>query len=234
MYWRDDYFVDLSPSLLVSDRPLLFYSVADLVAWTLKHTYGLRCLYHYLDDYLTLGPAHSQECARNDVIANKLSSRLGLTLHPSKCVGPATVLVFFGLELDGVALLARLPSGKFGSTLQILHDWGRRRWCRRQELESLIGTFHHFCQIISPDRVFLRRMINLLCCFRNSAHPIRLNTEFHQDLSWWLEFVPSWAEVRGFFRMPNMMPLPDFFSSAAAASLCFGAIWGFGRNITVL
>jgi hypothetical protein len=34
--------------------------------------------------------------------------------------------------------------------------------------------------------------------------------------------------------MPNVMPLPDFFSSAAAASLCFGAIWGFGRNITVL
>ena len=136
--------------------PFIFYSVADLVAWILKHTYGLRCLYHYLDDYLTLGPAHSQECARNDVIANKLSSRLGLLpLHPSKCVGPATVLVFFGLELDGVALLTSLPSGKFASTLQIFHDWGRRRWCRRQELESLIGTLHHFCQIyIPPDRAF--------------------------------------------------------------------------------
>jgi hypothetical protein len=34
-------------------------------------------------------------------------------------------------------------------------------------------------------------MINLLCCFRNPAHPIRLNTEFHQDLS-------SWAEVSFF------------------------------------
>jgi hypothetical protein len=150
------------------------------------------------------------------VIANKLSSRLGLPLHPSKCVGPATVLVFFGINLDGVALLARLPSEKFASTLQILHDWERRRWCR-QKLESLIGTLHHFCQIIPPDRAFLRRMISLLCCFRNPAHPIRLNTEFHQDLSWWLEFFPSWAEV-SFFRMPNMMPLPD------SASLGFGAI----------
>ena len=86
-----------------------------------------------------------------------------------------------------------------------------RATCSPQELESLIGTLHHFCQIIPPDRAFLRRMINLLCCFRNPAHPIRLNTEFHQDLSWWLEFVPSWAEVSFFFRMPNMMPLPDFF-----------------------
>jgi hypothetical protein len=82
---------------------------------------------------------------------------------------------------------------------KVLHDFGRRRWCRRQELEALIGTRHHFCQIIPPDRAFLRRMINLLCCFRNHAQPIRLNTEFHQDLSWCLEFVPSWAEVRFFF-----------------------------------
>jgi hypothetical protein len=217
MYWRDGYFVDLSPPPFgLRSAPFIFYSVADLVEWNLKHNYGLRCLYHYLDDYLTLGPAHSQECARNVVIANKLSSRLGLPLHPSKCVGPATVLVFFGINLDGVALLARLPSEKFASTLQILHDWERRRWCR-QKLESLIGTLHHFCQIIPPDRAFLRRMINLLCCFRNPAHPIRLNTEFHQDLSWWLEFFPSWAEV-SFFRMPNMMPLPD------SASLGFGAI----------
>ena len=171
------------PLFGLRSRHFIFYSVADLVAWILKHNYGLRCLHHYLDDYLTLGPAHSQECARNDVIANKLSSRLGLPLHHSKCVGPATVLIFFGIELDGVALLARLPSGEFASTLQILHDWGRRRWCRRQELQSLIRTLHNFCQIIPPDRAFLRRMINLLCCFRNPAHPIRLNTEFHQDLS---------------------------------------------------
>ena len=162
--------------------PFIFYSVADLVEWILKHNYGLRCLYHYMDDYLTLGPAHSQECARNDVIANKLSSRLGRPLHPSKCVGPATVLVFFGIQLDGVALLARLPSEKFASTLQILHDWERSGWCRRHQLESLICTLHHFCQIIPPDRAFLRRMINLLCCFRNPAHPIRLNKELHKDL----------------------------------------------------
>jgi hypothetical protein len=72
MYWRDGYFVDLPLPFGLRSAPFIFYSVADLVEWILKHNYGLRCLYHYLDDYLTLGPAHSQECARNDVIANKL------------------------------------------------------------------------------------------------------------------------------------------------------------------
>ena len=157
-----------------------------------------------------------------------------------------TVLVFLGIELDSAAQLARLPSEKFASTLKILHDWERRRWCRHQELESLIGTLHHVCKIIPPGRAFLRRMINLLCCFRNTTHPIRLNAEFHRDLSWWLEFFTSWAGV-SFFRMPTLMPLPDFFvSSDAAASLGCGAIWGSywfsfawpesfaGHNITVL
>ena len=123
MYWWDSFFVYLTPPpFCFRSAPFIFYSVADLIEWILKRNYGLRCLYHYLDDYFTLGPAHSKKCARNDVIANKLSSRLGLPLHSSKCVGPATVLVFLGIKLDGVAQIACLPFEIFASTLQILHD----------------------------------------------------------------------------------------------------------------
>ena len=40
---------------------------------------------------------------------------------------------------------------------------------------------------------FLRRMIDLLCCFRNLTRPIRPNVEFHRNLTWWLEFFVSWG-----------------------------------------
>jgi hypothetical protein len=88
MYWRDHYFVDITLPFGLRSAPFIFDSVADLVEWILQHNYGFHYLYHYLDDYLTLDPAHSQECARNVAIANGLFSRLGLPLHPSKCVGP--------------------------------------------------------------------------------------------------------------------------------------------------
>ena len=39
-----------------------------------------------------------------------------------------------------------------------------------------------------PSKTFVRRMIDLLCCFQTKDHPIRLNQEFHRDLLWWHHF----------------------------------------------
>jgi hypothetical protein len=64
----------------------------------------------------------------------------------------------------------------------------------------------------------------MICCFHNPDHPIRLKTEFHRDLSWWLEFFASWNGV-SFFPILKMLSLPDtFVSSDAATSQGFGAI----------
>ena len=49
---------------------------------------------------------------------------------------------------------------------------------------SLIGHLHYACKIAPQRRTFLRRMINLLCTFRRDDHPIRLNQEFHLELTW--------------------------------------------------
>ena len=68
-------------------------------------------------------------------------------------------------------------------------------------------------------------MINLLCTFRRDDHPIRLNQEFHRDLTWWRELFQSWDGL-SFFFMPAWAPLPDLqVSSDAAGSLGFGAIF---------
>ena len=68
-------------------------------------------------------------------------------------------------------------------------------------------------------------MINLLCTFRRDDHPIRLNREFHLDLTWWRELFQSWDGL-SFFWMPAWAPLPDFqVSSDAAGSLGYGAIF---------
>ena len=39
--------------------PFIFYSIADLLEWILKHNYGMKFLLHYLDDFHTLGPPNS-------------------------------------------------------------------------------------------------------------------------------------------------------------------------------
>jgi len=47
----------------------------------------------------------------------------------------------------------------------------------------------------SLSLTFLRRMIDLLRCFRNENHPIRLNVDFKRDLSWWCEFIGQWNGI---------------------------------------
>ena len=56
-------------------------------------------------------------------------------------------------------------------------------------------------------------------------HPIRLNQEFHLDLTSWRDLFHRWDGL-SFFRMPDWAPLPDFqVSSDAAGTLGYGAIF---------
>lgn len=225
MRWRDNFFVDLALPFGLRSAPFIFNSVADMVEWILKVNYSVRFLLHYLDDYLTLAPPSSPECVENVALARGVFSRLGLPLHPTKCEGPSTVLVFLGIELDSVSQIARLPPAKLASAGRLLHRWAARRWCSRKELESLVGVLHHVSKVVPPGRTFLRRMINLLSAFRSPSHPIRLNVDFRQDLAWWLAFLQSWDGV-SFFRLPSLCAFRDLFvASDAAASLGFGALW---------
>ena len=118
--------------------------------------------------------------------------KLGLSVHPGECVGPSTQLIVLGIELDLVELCARIPGEKLAALQDLISSWRSRWWRSRQELESLIGHLQHEAKVVWPGRTFLRRMIDLLCCFCRRDHPIRLNAEFHLDLLWWHEFLSSW------------------------------------------
>ena len=232
MMWRGKYYVDLALPFGLRSAPYIFTAIADMVQWMLTHNFGVNFLRHYLDDFLMLGPPASPVCYNNLQACIQLCSRLGLPLHPDKLEGPSTCLSILGIELDSTTLQARLPAEKRERITALLGTWSGKRFCKRRELESLIGHLHHVCKIAPQGRTFLRRMINLLCTFRRDDHPIRLNREFHLDLTWWLELFQSWDGL-SFFLMPEWAPLPDFqVSSDASGSLGYGAIfnnqWFFG------
>ena len=102
MKWRNQYYVDLALPFGLRSAPFIFNAIADLVEWILVHSYQIPDLLHYLDDFITMGPLESSQCAHNLRTALAVCKRLGLPLHPGKCVGPSTVLVVLGIELDSV------------------------------------------------------------------------------------------------------------------------------------
>ena len=148
---------------------------------------------------------------------------LGLPLHPGKCMGPLTCLTGLGIELDSVQQVAHLSAEKLAALKELIQLWRNKRWCTRRQLKSLIGHLHHAAKVVWPGRTFLRRMIDLLCCFRSRDHAIRLNGEFHKDIQWWSDFLMSWHGV-SFSLFPRMSASTDLeVTSDVAGSLGFGA-----------
>ena len=118
MKWCNHYYVDLALPFGLRSAPFIFNAVADMVEWILVHFYQIPDLLHYLDDFITADPPESSQCAHNLSIAIVVCRRLGLPLHPGKCVGPSTVLAVLGIELHSVNQVARLPPEK----LLALHE----------------------------------------------------------------------------------------------------------------
>lgn len=144
-------------------------------------------------DFITMGPPESAQCCLNLHTAMSICKKLGLPLHPGKCVGSSTQLVVLGIELDSVELCARLAGGKLAALQDLICSWRSHRWCSWGQLESLIGHLQH-AKVVWPGRTFLCHMIDLLCCFHRRDHPIQLSAEFHLDLLWWNEFFVKFEQ----------------------------------------
>ena len=110
--WRDQFYVDLVLPFGLRSAPFIFNSVVDMVEWILVNSYQIPHLLHYLDDFITAGLPWSLQCAQNLATAMEVCQRLGLPLHPGKCVGPSMVLTVMGIELDSYHQVARLPQEK--------------------------------------------------------------------------------------------------------------------------
>ena len=149
MRGRDFFLIDLALPFDLCPAPFIFNSIADMVEWIVRVNYAVRYLLHYLDDFLSLGPAGSSTCADSVMVARSVFSRLGLPLHPSKCEGPSPVLIFLGIELNSLTQTACLPHDKLVGTLELLYQWAPKKLCSRKELESLIGSLHHVTKVVT-------------------------------------------------------------------------------------
>ena len=110
MKWRGQFFVDLALPSGLHSAPYIFNSVADLVKWIIRNKYSVPDLMHYLDDFITAGPAGSLQCSQNLQTSLAVCQSLGLPLHRNKCISPSTCLVVLGIELDSLDQTARLPA----------------------------------------------------------------------------------------------------------------------------
>ena len=146
--------------------------MADFLLWVI-HIKGACWLLHYLDDFIVLGSASSDECLQFFLLAHARCKELGREAH--KVGAPTTCLTFLGIEIDSVNSQLRLPNDKLRSLKGEISSLGSCRACTKKQLLSLIGQLSHACKVVKPGRSFLRRLIDLSTTASQLHHDIRLN-----------------------------------------------------------
>ena len=111
MRWRNRLFIDKTQPFGLRSAPKIFNAVADALKWVIKQR-GVAHVYHYLDDFITLGESGADTCSKNLQLILDVCRELGVTVALEKCAGPAVCIVFLGIELDSEKLEMRLPLDK--------------------------------------------------------------------------------------------------------------------------
>ena len=62
IHWRNKFYIDTCLPLGLRSAPYLFDRLSRAIHWVLTNNYGVHHLVHYLDDFLTAGPADSAVC----------------------------------------------------------------------------------------------------------------------------------------------------------------------------
>ena len=98
MSWTDDIYINSCLSFGFCSSPKLFNVMADLLAWILQQQ-GVIELFHYLNNFLTIGPPMSVRCQDLDTIQT-VCTQLGVPLAVGKVEGHTTSLYFLGITIN--------------------------------------------------------------------------------------------------------------------------------------
>ena len=182
--WGGSIYVDGMLPFGLRSAAKIFTAVADAIEWIVRRK-GVKHIDHYLYDFIIYGPPESDQCARDLHTTLQTCDRLGVPLAREKLEGPTQCLTFLGIEVDTREGVNRFPAEKLTRVKMILREWENRKSCTKCELQSLIGTLQHTCQMVRPGRAFLRRMIDMARIPKSPHHFVRLNVGFRADLRWW-------------------------------------------------
>ena len=75
------------------------FAVADALEWCI-HRQGVTSVYHYLDNFVVVGPPGSSICQEYLHILEKECEYLGVPLAHEIREGPSPVITFLGITID--------------------------------------------------------------------------------------------------------------------------------------
>lgn len=103
----------------------------------------------------------------------------------------------------------RLPPDRLIKLREELKFWQNKRKVTEKQLQVLIGTLGHCARIIRGGKLYMFFLFEKLRESK-SKNRVKLDDDFHQDLSWWKMFAEHF----------NSVPLCNVYESGAWVSVC--------------
>jgi hypothetical protein len=151
--------------------------------WLVQIKSVIDTLVHYLDYFIFVGEAITNdfEIPMNTFL--KISEELGVPMAENKTVHLTTVLTFLGLEIDKVLMVVRIPSCKLLKLKSYIEESLIRRNVKHRFVDSAVGLLSFCTRAIPSDRAFVRRFYDLLSSgkVKKPFYLIRITQEVKSD-----------------------------------------------------
>lgn len=232
MRWKDKYYYELVLpfGLRTSGNRWELYAAA--LHYFFEHHLGVKLVVHYVDDFLLIFPSRREAKAHLAAVL-ELCARLGVPMAPDKTLGPVTLLVFLGIELDTVLMEARLSASRLAELKGLLSVWDTSAPIQQNELETLIGKLSFASCVVRPGRTFMQRLYKLLTEMKaqrraggkDALQRRKLCAHAREDVRWWQEFLPHW-NGKSMILEADWTDAADIFLFTDACDKGYGAVCG--------
>lgn len=171
--------------------PFVFNRISDAISRYMAKE-GIVC-YNYLDDLICLSETYEQGILDQLYLISVLR-KLGFYIAWEKVRSPSQVTKYLGIEIDTIKMELRLPDEKVQKLRRELLFWQGRIKATYKQLQILTGYLSHCSRLIQGGKLYMYFLFDLLKKSEGKKR-VKLNAEFHSDLSWWWVFVDEFNKV---------------------------------------
>lgn len=226
-----------------------FESFSTFLNWVVDRDIGNAGSLHYLDDFLFVGKADTDDClfALNRFLY--LSNFFGIPLAVDKTVYPTHRIEFLGITIDSLAMEFFLPDSKIIRLKLLLHKLLSAKKTTLRDLQSLLGMLVFTSRVIPMGRVFTKRLYKATCGVKSPSAHIRVTVQMREDLRMWSHFIDGFNGRCVWQDEFTSIQSLNFFTDAAGSSgygAFFNGRWsaerwpdlwiqrGYHKNVTLL
>ena len=192
------YYLDGSLAFGFRHGSFFFQKCSDAIRYIMKK-FGYPNLLNYIDDLIYIGLPSNIQHSYDFLL--QLLQELGLEISHNKLVAPATSAVCLGILVDSVNRNISIPHEKLQEIVKLCASWNNKKFCTKNQLQSLLGSLLYITKCVRPARFFLNRMLQVLRDNHTSKN-IRLTEGFLKDLNWFNTFLCSYNGVTFYDNKP--------------------------------